>query len=68
VSRFQREPPKRDREGELNPVALPEGKPPLGPVRVVPSAVKRQVTEFLLTIEIEGEMFEFVVDTGATVS
>jgi hypothetical protein len=67
VSRFQIEPPKREREGELDPVALPEGKPPSGPVLVVPSAVKRQVTEHLLTIEIEGERFEFVVDTGATV-
>jgi hypothetical protein len=28
VSRFREEPPKRDKEGELDPVLLSEGKPP----------------------------------------
>jgi hypothetical protein len=34
----------------------------------VPSIRRGQVTEPLLTIEIEGRKCEFVVDTGATVS
>jgi predicted aspartyl protease len=68
VSRFRKEPPKRDREDELNPVVLPEGKPPSGPVLIVPSATKGLVTEPLLTVEIGRESYKFVVDTGATVS
>jgi hypothetical protein len=43
-------------------------KPPLGPVLVVLSAEKGASDRALLTVAIEGERFEFVVDTGATVS
>ena len=68
MSRFKKEPPKRDREDELDPVVLPENRPPPGPILIVPSATKGLVTEPLLTIEIGRERFEFVVDTGATVS
>jgi hypothetical protein len=59
---------KRDREGELDLVALPESKPSLGPLLILPSAVKVLVTEPSLTVEIGRGKFEFVIDTGATVS
>lgn len=58
--------PKRDREDELDPVILPEVKPPRDSL-VAPSASIRLMAGPLLTAEIEGE-FVFMVDTGAMVS
>jgi hypothetical protein len=58
---------KRDREDEHDPVVVPEVKPPESR-QVAPSATEGVVTEPLLTIEIRGEEFVFLVDTGAMVS
>jgi len=55
---------KRDREDESDPAVLPEMK---GGCTAL-SVAKGLVTEPVLTLEIEGEECEFMVDTGAMVS
>jgi len=58
---------KRDRENENNPVVQPKINPNMEGCTAL-SVVKGLVTEPVLTIEIEGEEFSFMVDTGAMVS
>ena len=59
---------KWDREDEKNPAVQPEIKPyTLGDCTAL-SVAKGCVTEPVLTLEIEGEVFSFMVDTGAMVS
>ena len=54
---------QRDREDEKDPVVQPDKK---GCTAL--SVFKGLVTEPVLTIEIEGEVFLFMVDTGAMIS
>ena len=58
---------KRDREDENDPVVQPEVEPDTK-VCTALSVVKGLVTQPVLTIEIGGEEFLFMVDTGAMVS
>jgi hypothetical protein len=67
MSSRAREAFKRDREDENDPVVQPELKPYAGGC-TAPSVAKGLVTGRRLTIEIEGEEFVFMVDTGAMVS
>ena len=62
---------KRDREGENDPVVQPELKPYTEVTRggcTALSVAMGLVTEPVLTLEIEGEERDFMVDTGAMVS
>ena len=59
---------KWDREDENDPVVLPELKPYTEGGCTTLSVDKGFVTEPVLTLEIEGEESEFMVDTGAMVS
>ena len=62
---------KRDREDENDPVVQPELEPYIELVRggcTALSVAMGLVTEPVLTLEIEGEEREFMVDTGAMVS
>ena len=62
---------KRDREDENDPVVQPELKPYMEVSKggcTALSVAKGLVTEPVLTLEIEGEEREFMVDTGAMVS
>jgi predicted aspartyl protease len=58
---------KRDREDEDEPAVQPEVEPNTGGCTAL-SVAKGLVTEHILTLEIEGEECEFMVDTGAMVS
>jgi len=58
---------KRDREDESNPAVVPEIRPYTEDCTAL-SVVKGLVTEPVLTLEIGGEEFSFMVDTGAMVS
>jgi hypothetical protein len=58
---------KREREDEDNPAVQPEVEPNAGGCTAL-SVAKGLVTEPVLTLEIEGEECEFMVDTGAMVS
>jgi predicted aspartyl protease len=58
---------KRDRETENVPVGQPEVEPQAEGYNAL-SVAKGVVTEPVLTTEIGGEVFEFMVDTGAMVS
>ena len=58
---------KRDREDESNPAVLPEVRPDTRGCTAL-SAAMGIVTEAVLTIDIGGEKFLFMVDTGAMVS
>ena len=58
---------KRDREDEIDPAVLPEIKPDTKSCTAL-SAAKGLVTEPVLALEIGGEEFSFMVDTGAMVS
>jgi len=58
---------KRDREDEIDPVVQPEIKPHTGGCFAL-SVAKGLVTEPVLTIEIGGKEFLFMVDTGAMIS
>ncbi|KAJ4430800.1 hypothetical protein ANN_19391 [Periplaneta americana] len=58
--------PKRDRSYEENPVVGAELQS--HSVLVAPSALNEVVSEPRVDLEIEGKIWEFVVDTGATVS
>ena len=58
---------KRDREDENNPVVQPEVKPKTESCTAL-SVAKGLVTGPVLTVEIEGEKFVFMVDTGAMIS
>ena len=58
---------KRDREDESGPAVLREVKPDTESC-TAPSVVNGLVTEPRLTLEIEREEYEFMVDTGAMVS
>jgi len=58
---------KRDREDEIDPVVQPEIKPHTGGFTAL-SVAKGLVREPVLTIEIGGEEFLFMVDTGAMIS
>jgi len=58
---------KRDREDEIDPAIRPEAEPD-AESRTAHSAAKGLVTEPMLTLEIEGGEFSFMVDTGAMVS
>jgi hypothetical protein len=59
---------KRDREDENDPAVQPEMKPYIDGGCTALSVAKGLVTEPVLTLEIEGEECEFMVDTGAMVS
>ena len=59
---------KRDREDESDPAVLPEMRPYIEGGCTALSVAKGFVTEPVLTLEIEGEECEFMVDTGAMVS
>ena len=59
---------KRDKEDENDPVLLPEVKPYTEGGCTALSVIKGLVTEPVMTLEIEGDECEFMVDTGAMVS
>jgi hypothetical protein len=58
---------KRDRDDENDPAVLPEVRPYVKCCTAL-SAAKGLVTKPVLTIDIRGEEFLFMVDTGAMVS
>jgi hypothetical protein len=58
---------KREREDENDPAVLPEVRPYVKGCTAL-SAAKGLVTKPVLTIDIGGEEFLFMVDTGAMVS
>ena len=58
---------KRHREDESGPAVLPEVEPDLRGCTALPVA-KGLVTEPVLAVDIGGEEFLFMVDTGAMVS
>jgi hypothetical protein len=58
---------KRDREDESDPVVQPEVRPNVESCTAL-SAAKGLVTGPVLTVEIGGEEFVFMADTGAMVS
>jgi hypothetical protein len=57
---------KLDREEEFDPAVLPEVKPYTRGCTAL-SVVKGLVTESILSVNIRGENFEFMVDTGVMV-